>query len=52
MRAYIEGKEETVFDHEAYCPETFIRNPRTAALANYVENGNFYAVEFFIGSML
>ncbi len=52
LRAYIEGKEETVFDHEAYCPETFIRNPRTAALANYVENGNFYAVEFFIGSML
>ncbi len=52
LHVHLEGKEETVFDHEAYCPATFIRNSRTAALAHYVENGSFYAVEFFVGSII
>lgn len=52
LHVYIEGKEETIFNHEAYFPETFIRNARSAGLTNYSANGSFYAVEFFIGTIL
>jgi len=52
LHVYIEGENETSFSHEEFMPETFIKNERTVKFGNFFQNGSYYPVEFFIGSIL
>jgi len=52
LHVFIEGERETVFSHEEYFPETFIKNQRTLKAKDSFETSNLYSIEFFIGSIL
>jgi len=52
LHVFVEGGKETVFSHENYLPETFVKNERTLKAKGNFETGNVYSIEFFIGSIL